>query len=99
MGTAEHYNANSIEWDFTGRFIAVITSFWRNPHAECGYMLFTVNGRLVHRVLRDRFLQFLWRPRPASLLTKEHLEVSSLPCARQLVAENPNTSWVICRSL
>lgn len=31
------------------------------------------NGKLLHSAPRDRFYQFLWRPRPPSLLPKEEL--------------------------
>lgn len=31
------------------------------------------NGKLLHSAPRDRFYQFLWRPRPPSLLSKEEL--------------------------
>ncbi|KAH3756057.1 eukaryotic translation initiation factor 3B [Pelomyxa schiedti] len=74
MNMAEHTNASSVEWDPTGRFVAVVTSFWRSPAAECGFMLFSASGQLLHQVVRDRFLQFLWRPRPPCLLSTEKLE-------------------------
>jgi translation initiation factor 3 subunit B len=36
-----------------------------------GYVIHTFKGNRVHAVLKDRFFQFLWRPRPPSLLTTE----------------------------
>jgi translation initiation factor 3 subunit B len=36
-----------------------------------GYVIHTFKGNLVHRVLKDRFYQFQWRPRPPSLLSYE----------------------------
>ena len=36
-----------------------------------GYVIHTFKGNLVHRVLKDRFYQFQWRPRPPSLLSNE----------------------------
>jgi hypothetical protein len=42
---------------------------------ENGYNVWSFNGKLIHKVIKDRFFQFLWRPRPPTLLTKEKQEV------------------------
>ncbi|XP_050379356.1 eukaryotic translation initiation factor 3 subunit B-like [Argentina anserina] len=72
MATTEHFMATDIEWDPTGRYVA--TAVTSVHEMENGYIIWTFNGKLLYRVLRDHFLQFLWRPRPASFLTPEQEE-------------------------
>lgn len=74
LGSAQHFNATSVEWDPSGRYVAVVTSHWRNPTGDCGFNLFTFFGTLIQKMLKDRFYQLLWRPRPPSLLTHEQQE-------------------------
>ena len=38
---------------------------------ENGYNIWTFQGNLRHHYTKSKFFQFLWRPRPASLLSKE----------------------------
>ena len=38
---------------------------------EHGYVIHTFKGDVVHKVLKDQFYDFQWRPRPKSLLTDE----------------------------
>lgn len=73
MGTEEHYNATSIEWDPTGRFVASVVSFWRYQ-VETGYNLYSFQGKVLKHFLKDKFYQLLWRPRPTPLLTPERLQ-------------------------
>eukprot|EP01106_Pelomyxa_sp_JSP_P013286 TRINITY_DN392_c0_g1_i1.p1 TRINITY_DN392_c0_g1~~TRINITY_DN392_c0_g1_i1.p1 ORF type:complete len:214 (+),score=57.74 TRINITY_DN392_c0_g1_i1:250-891(+) len=75
VGVADHYNAKFVEWDPTGRFVCVVTSWLKTPAADCGYMMFSSTGKPVHHILRDRFLQFLWRPRPSCLIPPDELAV------------------------
>ncbi|KAL6146914.1 hypothetical protein ACLB2K_057590 [Fragaria x ananassa] len=72
MATQEHFMATDIEWDPTGRYVA--TAVTSVHEMENGYIIWTFNGKLLYRVLKDHFLQFLWRPRPASFLTPEQEE-------------------------
>eukprot|EP00959_Pyramimonas_sp_CCMP1952_P151153 3163365-Pyramimonas_sp.AAC.1 len=41
---------------------------------ENGFNMWSFNGRLLYRTPRDRFFQFLWRPRIPSLLSEEQEE-------------------------
>ena len=58
---------SDIEWDATGRYVATAVSHWRHQ-MENGYNIWTSQGRQVAHVRQDKFYQFLWRPRPPSLL-------------------------------
>ena len=42
-----------------------------SPQVENGYAIWDFRGQEQQRHLVDRFKQFLWRPRPRTLLTKE----------------------------
>ncbi|OMO65967.1 hypothetical protein COLO4_30887 [Corchorus olitorius] len=72
MSTAEHFMATDIEWDPTGRYVA--TSVTSVHEMENGFNIWSFNGKLLYRVMKDHFFQFLWRPRPPSVLTREKEE-------------------------
>lgn len=69
MATAEHFMATDVDWDPTGRFVS--TSVTSVHQMENGFNIWSFNGKLLYRLSRDRFFQFLWRPRPPTLLTAE----------------------------
>lgn len=69
MATGEHFMATDIDWDSTGRFVA--TSVTSVHQMENGFIMWSFSGQQLYKVQKDRFYQFLWRPRPPSLLTKE----------------------------
>jgi translation initiation factor 3 subunit B len=66
----EHYGVTNIEWDPTGRYVVTSASAWRHT-MENGYMLWDFRGELLQKKILDRFKQFLWRPRPKTLLSEE----------------------------
>jgi len=70
MNTAEHYGVTDVEWDPSGRYCASVASFWKHP-AENGYRLWDFQGLLLREDHIERFKQLSWRPRPASLLSKD----------------------------
>ncbi|XP_077244921.1 eukaryotic translation initiation factor 3 subunit B-like [Tasmannia lanceolata] len=72
MATGEHFMATDIEWDPTGRYVA--TSVTSVHEMENGFNIWSFNGKLLYRIPRDHFYQFLWRPRPLSFLTPEKEE-------------------------
>jgi translation initiation factor 3 subunit B len=74
MALEEHSMATDVEWDPTGRYVTTYVSFWRSQ-VENGYKIWTFYGKLLHQELKEKFCQFLWRPRPPSLLTREQEEV------------------------
>jgi translation initiation factor 3 subunit B len=73
LGSAEHYQATEVEWDPSGRYVASSLSYWRYQ-TENGFNLWDFKGQPVLKKTMDRFKQFLWRPRPPSLLNKEQMK-------------------------
>eukprot|EP00041_Stephanoeca_diplocostata_P010259 m.162919 g.162919 ORF g.162919 m.162919 type:complete len:646 (-) comp18088_c0_seq1:138-2075(-) len=72
MGTGEHFMATDVEWDPTGRFVISSVSFWRHQ-TDTGYYVWSFQGKLLQRELRDKFYQLLWRPRPPTLLSADQI--------------------------
>ncbi|KAF5743376.1 hypothetical protein HS088_TW09G01444 [Tripterygium wilfordii] len=72
MATTEHFMATDIEWDPTGRYVA--TAVTSVHEMENGFNIWSFNGKLLYRILKDHFFQFLWRPRPPSFLSPEKEE-------------------------
>ncbi|XP_050268199.1 eukaryotic translation initiation factor 3 subunit B-like [Quercus robur] len=72
MATAEHFMATDIEWDPTGRYVA--TAVTSVHEMENGFNIWSFNGKLLYRILKDHFFQYLWRPRPPSFLSPEKEE-------------------------
>lgn len=68
MAAEEHFMATDVEWDPTGRFVASSVTQYQ---LENGYNIWSFQGKLVHHYTKSKFFQFLWRPRPPSLLSKE----------------------------
>jgi len=73
----EHYRANQVRWDPSGRTVASIVS---QPVGgghfkfamDNGYILWTFQGKQIHQASFEAFYQFQWRPRE-KLLTKEEI--------------------------
>ncbi|ABN67905.1 translation initiation factor eIF3 subunit [Scheffersomyces stipitis CBS 6054] len=57
----------NISWDPSGRFVATWSSSWLHT-IENGYKLYEFTGNLLRDDSIDQFKEFIWRPRPASLL-------------------------------
>ncbi|KAF8640680.1 hypothetical protein AX17_000336 [Amanita inopinata Kibby_2008] len=70
LGTADHYGVTDVEWDPSGRYLATTASAWTHT-LENGYAIWDFRGQELTKQIQDRFKQFIWRPRPRSLLTKE----------------------------
>ncbi|GAB2216127.1 hypothetical protein Droror1_Dr00023895 [Drosera rotundifolia] len=68
----DHFMAPDIEWDPTGRYVATyVTSL---HEMENGFIIWSFNGNLLYRILKDHFFQFSWRPSPPSSLSPEKEE-------------------------
>ncbi|KAF1950666.1 eukaryotic translation initiation factor-like protein 3 subunit B [Byssothecium circinans] len=70
MATTDHYGVTDIEWDPSGRYVATVASSFRH-HMENGYHIYDFKGTLLREEAIERFKQLIWRPRPATLLSKE----------------------------
>ncbi|KAK9467641.1 hypothetical protein V1512DRAFT_261633 [Lipomyces arxii] len=70
MATGQHYQLTDIEWDPAGRYVASSSSTWGRA-METGYRIWDLRGQILRDDNVERFKQFLWRPRPPTLLTKE----------------------------
>ncbi|KAM3163228.1 Eukaryotic translation initiation factor 3 subunit B [Lachancea thermotolerans] len=64
----EFYSATDMQWDPSGRFVAVWSSAVKHK-LENGYKVFNVAGECVREEMIEAFKNFVWRPRPESLLT------------------------------
>lgn len=69
MAAAEHFMATDVAWDPTGRYVA--TSVTSVHQADGGAHIWSFCGQPLYQFNKDRFFQFSWRPRPASLLPPE----------------------------
>ncbi|KAF8349972.1 hypothetical protein F5887DRAFT_877182 [Amanita rubescens] len=70
LGSADHYGVTDVEWDPSGRYLATSASAWTHT-LENGYAIWDFRGQELTKQIQDRFKQFIWRPRPRSLLTKD----------------------------
>lgn len=70
LGTEEHIMSSVIDWDPSGRYVSSVVSFWRHQ-MENGYNIYSFTGKLQKHVLKDKFYQLVWRPRPPSLISEE----------------------------
>uniref|UniRef100_A0A1I7ZVC5 Eukaryotic translation initiation factor 3 subunit B n=1 Tax=Steinernema glaseri TaxID=37863 RepID=A0A1I7ZVC5_9BILA len=60
----EHAGFNRGYWDPTGRYYVTCTVATGRSSVDCGYRLYTFQGRELLRKNAERLSQFHWRPRP-----------------------------------
>ncbi|TVU10085.1 hypothetical protein EJB05_43593 [Eragrostis curvula] len=72
MATGEHFLATDIMWDPSGRYVATVVTAVHEM--ENGFQIWSFNGKRIYNKSKDRLFQFIWRPRPPSLLTPEKEE-------------------------
>ncbi|CAH0723203.1 unnamed protein product, partial [Brenthis ino] len=70
MNISDHYQMSGIEWDPTGRYVVTGVSSLKCK-MDCGYFLWSFQGKILRRVMKEGFAQFLWRPRPPTLLSEK----------------------------
>lgn len=74
MAINEHFMCTDVDWDPTGRYVA--TSVTSVHQMENGYIMWSFLGQQLYKVNKDRFFQFLWRPRmPLSLGEEREAEI------------------------
>lgn len=77
----EHFKCTHVEWDPSGRVVASavcqpIDNSYYKYQMDNGFTLWSFQGKKLLEERKDAFYQFLWRPRPHSLLTDdEYAEV------------------------
>ncbi|PVU99008.1 hypothetical protein BB559_001066 [Furculomyces boomerangus] len=81
LNSVEHYGVTDLEWDPSGRYVSTSASVWRHT-MENGYSIWDFKGEQLFKTVVDRFKQFLWRPRPQSLLSE---------AAKDKIRKNLNT--------
>ncbi|KAK9836110.1 hypothetical protein WJX81_002073 [Elliptochloris bilobata] len=69
LNAAEHFMCTDVEWDPTGRYVATAVNHMHQM--ENGFKVWLFNGQLLYQQARERFYQFLWRPRAPTLLSRE----------------------------
>jgi translation initiation factor 3 subunit B len=72
----EHYRANSLKWDPSGRMVCTavtqpLEGMVYKFQMDNGYKLWTFQGDMFFEKQWEKFYSFQWRPRPACLLSAE----------------------------
>ncbi|KAK8117364.1 uncharacterized protein PG998_005645 [Apiospora kogelbergensis] len=70
MNISDHYGVTDVQWDPSGRFVTSWASAWKHA-MENGYHMYDFKGEQLREEPLEKFKQWAWRPRPATLLTKE----------------------------
>ncbi|KAG1712168.1 Eukaryotic translation initiation factor 3 subunit B [Nymphon striatum] len=73
MAQQEHFMASDVEWDPTGRYVMTGVSYWGYKF-DNAYWIWSFQGKLLQKQSCERFCQFLWRPRPSTLLTIQEIK-------------------------
>lgn len=69
LSIGEQFNCTGVAWDPTGRYVAAITD--NTSDIEQGFSIWSYNGKLLYKMLKDGLESFEWRPRPPSILTSK----------------------------
>merc|ERR1719232_1579386 len=97
----EHYRANNVFWDPSGRVVATIVSQpIEGGHfkyaMDNGYILWSFQGKQLHQKSYEHFYQFQWRPRE-NILSKEKVQTDVLKnlkkYERQFDAADKERNW------
>jgi len=73
LNITQHPSMTGLHWSPCGRYCvtSVCQEYSKSNHSEasdCGYTLWNFQGEEIAQFQYNQFLQFLWRPRPPSLL-------------------------------
>jgi translation initiation factor 3 subunit B len=72
-----HDMCTNAAWDPTGRYLVTYISYWKVKTIELGFKFWSLKGQEIIDIPKTAFYQFLWRPRPSTLLSsaqKKELE-------------------------
>lgn len=80
IATKDHYRANAVLWDHSGRTVATTVSQpIEGGHfkfaMDNGYILWTFQGKQLYQQSFETFYQLQWRPRPQFLSKSEEKKV------------------------
>merc|ERR1719295_1331523 len=75
MGTDDHFMCTDVEWDPTGRDVITGVSWWGHK-VDNAYWIWNFQGKIMKRITIDKFCELSWRPRPATLLSKDKVRQS-----------------------
>merc|ERR1711865_1314527 len=72
----EHHKCTGVEWDPSGRMVATsvkqpLENFNYKYQMDNGFKIWSFQGQLLKDEKKDKLFQFMWRPRPKSLLTEK----------------------------
>jgi len=70
MNTTDHFQVTDVEWDPTGRYVVTAVSYWK-VKVDTGYWIWSFQGKIIKRNNLEGFCNFMWRPRPPTLLSVE----------------------------
>jgi len=77
---SEHFQCTDVEWDPSGRYVltAVCRPLHSGPDAwkygmDSGYKIWNMHGQCLQTVPVESLYQAMWRPRPPTLLSKDHV--------------------------
>lgn len=68
LSTQTFSGLTDLQWEKSGRFVTAVSSSWKTK-INNGYSIYDVAGHLLKEEHINGFKEFLWRPRPESLLT------------------------------
>lgn len=67
----EHVGGQSMSWDPSGRYLLTIAAAQEGSLGGKGFMLWDILGNALRKQQVDGLRALIWRPRPASLLSRE----------------------------
>jgi translation initiation factor 3 subunit B len=73
LASEEHYACTSVEWDPTGRYVVTCVSSWQTQ-TDTGIIMWNFTGSSISKQMIPGFKQFIWRPRPDSLLSEKEMK-------------------------
>eukprot|EP01133_Synstelium_polycarpum_P006916 gene6916-8042_t len=73
MATGEHLQCTGVDWNPSGRYVTTYVSYWK-VQTDTGFRIWSFAGEPVYNVLKDRFYQFVWRPRPPLILSSKDMK-------------------------
>eukprot|EP00163_Fabomonas_tropica_P004518 TRINITY_DN1397_c0_g1_i4.p1 TRINITY_DN1397_c0_g1~~TRINITY_DN1397_c0_g1_i4.p1 ORF type:complete len:654 (+),score=182.34 TRINITY_DN1397_c0_g1_i4:429-2390(+) len=78
MGSDEHFMCTNVSWDPSGRYLCTYITAQRNSSYDHGLIVWSHTGKQLYQLKREKFFQFLWRPRPPCLLSaKQQQEIKN----------------------